>query len=107
MRVHLRNTECTKSVRLESRANSHKIWPITTRWLGEKKMDAKEFAARLSAALREQPPGTAALLGDFAMAVLRNDSLIFQHVEDPYSGVLGDGFALTDELWNERREQLT
>jgi hypothetical protein len=70
-------------------------------------MDAKEFAARLSAALREQPPGTAALLGDFAMAVLRNDSLIFQHVEDPYSGVLGDGFALTDELWNERREQLT
>jgi hypothetical protein len=33
-------------------------------------MNANEFAARLSAALREQPPGTAALLGDFAMAVL-------------------------------------
>jgi hypothetical protein len=33
-------------------------------------MNAKEFAARPSAALREQPPGTAALLGDFAMAVL-------------------------------------
>jgi hypothetical protein len=69
-------------------------------------MDAKEFETRLSAALREQPPGTAALLGDFAMAVLHNNSITFQYVVDPYSGVLGDEFTLTDDLWMERHEQL-
>jgi len=70
-------------------------------------VNAEQFITRVCEMLRSEPAGTAALLDDLAIAMLLNNGIVFRHIDDPYTGTLGDQFELTDEVWAERREQLT